>query len=123
MRASKTPKYFLLFTFYFLLLPYASFDREHPHRASIRYLGILAGKRPVQACLHRARIDAETRLHSDVLHAIDRIGHRNADDAGAGRLLPEHLPVFRIERPEHPIVGPAREYEAASGCENRTPVG
>ena len=59
--------YFLLFTFDFLLLR----QRKHPDRSAFGHFGIFAREHAVEARLHRARVDAETRLHGHVLPAVD----------------------------------------------------
>src|SRR5687768_15572119 len=113
--------YFLLFTFYFSL--FTSTQRKHPHCPAFRHFRIFAWENAVEPGLHRARVDAESRLHSDVLPSVHRKRDRYTDNAGVGRHFPEHLSAFGIERAKPPIVRPAGEHEAAGGRQDRPPVG
>ena len=54
---------------------------EHPDRAAFWHIRILARQQPVQACLHRTRIDPPARLDGDVLPAVDHERRRLARDA------------------------------------------
>ncbi len=48
-----------------------SLHREHPDRAALRHVRILAGEEQVHARLHLRRIDAPAGLDRDVLLAVD----------------------------------------------------
>ena len=45
---------------------------EHPNRSAFGYFRVFAGKNPVEIRLHAPRVASPTRVHGDVLLAVDR---------------------------------------------------
>ena len=51
--------------------PHFLFDSEYPDDTTFGYLGVLAGKHPVETGLHPTGIHPPTRLHGNILLARD----------------------------------------------------
>ena len=57
-----------------------------------------------------------------ILLAIDEICRDGSLDAAAGRKLPEHFAVFRVERADLTIVGAAANDQPSRCGEHRSPI-
>ncbi len=57
-----------------------------------------------------------------ILLAIDEICRDGSLDAAAGRKLPEHFAVFRVERADLAIVGAAANDQPSRCGEHRSPI-
>src|SRR5260221_955457 len=75
----------------------------------------------VQAVLDPARIEVPACGDGDVLLAVDLEGGGNADGAGRQREAPQLVAGAGVERPELPILRPAREQDVPGGDQQRRP--
>jgi hypothetical protein len=66
-------------------------------------------------------IESPTGRDGNVLLAIDFKGAGNTDHAGGCREVPKRIPRARIERPELPVRGSAREYDVSACHQERRP--
>src|SRR6516162_11718717 len=79
---------------------------KYPDRAALWHLGKLPGPFDIQTRLHAGRIDPPSRLHGDILLAVDLEGNRHAVDPGTGPEFPENLAARGVEGAEVAVVVP-----------------
>src|SRR5437667_11420522 len=89
------------------------FNSEYPDCAALGHFRKFSGARAIQDTLHGDGINAPSRLHCNVLLAINHKRHGLAGDAGIGGELPQELPCLRVECVEHSIIRAAGEDEPA----------
>jgi hypothetical protein len=76
----------------------------------------------VYPVLNALGIKSPTGRYGNVLLAIDFKGRGNTDHAGGCREAPKLIPRARIERPEFPVRGSAREYDVSACHQERRPL-
>src|SRR4030095_4919397 len=77
--------------------PDALFQGEHPDRAALQDIRILAREKQVEAPLHAGGIHAPSRLNRDELLAVHFERYRHTGHARAHRDLPQDLSALGVE--------------------------